>query len=136
MKFDLAFERTYPHPAEKVWKALADPELLGKWLMETDFQPVTGHEFSMWCDDGGGGTDRYICKVLSCEPPHRMRWSWVVEGNQHLGTTEVEFRLEETGTGTRLTIRHSGDRDPKIIEAFKSGWPSKLDRLNEVLLKN
>jgi uncharacterized protein YndB with AHSA1/START domain len=28
MKFDIAFERTYPHPIEGVWKALTDPALL------------------------------------------------------------------------------------------------------------
>ncbi|PWE29371.1 polyketide cyclase [Maritimibacter sp. 55A14] len=133
MKFELEFERVYPHPVEKVWKALTDPRLLGKWLMETDFAPVVGREFNMWCDDGEGGTDRYICKLLALEPPRYMRWSWLLDGSQHLGETEVTFRLEETGTGTCLSIVHSGDRDPKIIEAFKGGWPWKMEILDDLL---
>lgn len=133
MKFDVAFEREYPHPVEKVWNALTDATLLGQWLMETDFEPVVGRLFNMWCDDGKGGKDRYLCKVLSMTPPGQMCWSWVVDGNQHLGATEVAFELEKTATGTKLTIRHSGDGAPEIIEAFKSGWPSKLDTLQELL---
>lgn len=133
MKFDVAFERIYPHPIDEVWKALTDPALLGEWLMETDFMPVVGQEFSMWCDDGEGGTDHYSCKVLACDTPHSMRWSWVVDGSHHLGATEVEFRLEETDTGTHLTIRHSGDRDQKVIDAFKGGWPWKMNKLGDLL---
>jgi hypothetical protein len=62
-----------------------------------------------------------------------MRWFWLVNGSQHLGETEVEFRLEKIDAGTRLIIRHSGDRDPKVIDAFKSGWPWKMDRLDKLL---
>lgn len=133
MKFDIAFERVYPHRIEKVWRALTDTSLLGQWLMETDFAPEVGRSFTMWCKDDQDGTDEYLCEVLECDPPFRMRWSWVVDGHQSLGNTYVEFQLEETEDGARLTIRHSGDRDPKIFEAFKSGWPHKLDRLEDLL---
>ncbi len=133
MKFEIVLERDYPHPIDTVWRALTDPSVLEKWLMETDFTPVVGRTFNMWCDNGDGETDRYICKMLACAPPRYMRWSWIVDGHQDLGETEVEFLLQEIENGTRLTIRHTGDRDPKIIKAFKSGWPSKIDRLGEHL---
>jgi uncharacterized protein YndB with AHSA1/START domain len=29
----------FPHPPEKVWRALTDPELLASWLMPNDFEP-------------------------------------------------------------------------------------------------
>jgi len=133
VKRDLRYERFLKHPPERVWRALTEPALMGRWLMETDFAPVVNREFSMWCDDGEGGTDRYGCKVLACDPPRSMRWTWVVDGSQHLGETEVEFRLEKADAGTRLTIRHSGDRDPNIVSAFETGWPWKMDRLGEML---
>lgn len=133
MKFDLSFEQTYPYPIDKVWRALTDRTALGAWLMETDFVLEPGREFQMWCDDGDGGTDRYICKVLALEPPRRMVWSWVLDGRESEGETIVAFNLEPVGDGTRLTVRHSGDRDPAVIDAFKSGWPSKLGDLRDVL---
>jgi uncharacterized protein YndB with AHSA1/START domain len=101
--------------------------------MKTDFVPAKDSDFQMWCDDGEGGTDRYLCKVLAFEPPHRMMWSWLLDGRQDQGETYVEFHLQEVDEGTRLTIRHSGDRDRDIIENFKTGWPYKLDRLDETL---
>jgi len=135
VKFDISFERTYPHSLQKVWRALTDRELLSRWLMETDFVPEPGAPFQMWCQDGKGGTDRYLCKIVEYEPPRRMVWSWVLDGRQNSGATHVEFALKEVSGATRLTVRHSGDRDLDTIEAFKGGWPVKLDQL-EVAMRN
>ena len=133
MRFDLAFERTFAHPIERVWRALIDPVALGRWLMETDFVPEAGREFRMYCRTDAGETEIYLCKLLELSPPRRMVWSWVLETRQGEGATTVAFMLEEVSGGTRLTIRHSGDRDPSVIEAFESGWPSKLDQLEAAL---
>lgn len=133
MKFDIAFERTYPHPLAKVWRALTDQALLGRWLMETDFVPEAGGSFQMWCRDGKGGVDRYVCKVLEYEPPHRMLWSWRLVGVQSDKEMRVEFTLEEVAGGTRLTVRHSGDLDREAVESFTGGWPVKLDGLAEAM---
>ena len=133
MRFDLPFERTYPHPPAKVWRALTDPAALGAWLMETDFSPQVGRAFRMWCDDGQGGTDLYLCKVLELEAPHRMVWSWLLEGQEGAQETIVEFRLEALPEGTRLRLRHRGDRPADTIERFKGGWPVKLEQLERQL---
>lgn len=133
MKFEIAFERVYPHPPEKVWRALINREALGQWLMETDFVPEVGRTFTMWCDDGGGGTDTYICSLLEYAPPTRMVWSWVLDGSQAQGNTYVEFKVEPVASGAKVTITHTGDRDPDTIEQFKGGWPHKLDQLGTVL---
>ena len=133
MKFDIEFDRTYPHAIDKVWRALTEPAALGTWLMKTDFVPKPGHSFRMWCEDEHGGTDRYLCSVLELDPPHRMAWSWVLEGMDDEGETYVEFRLRKVAEGTHLTIRHSGDRDPQTIERFKTGWPTKLRMLEDTL---
>jgi glutathione S-transferase len=133
MKFEIDFERTYPQPIAKVWNAATNREALGQWLMENNFEAEPGASFKMWCEDGEGGTDTFLCEVLEFEPPTRMVWSWVLEGREADGATRVEFHLEESDGGTRLTIRHSGDRDPETIEKFKGGWPVKLEQLEEAL---
>ena len=133
MKFEIAFERVYPQSLDSVWDALTDPAALGEWLMKTDFVPEAGRSFQMWCENPEGGTDHYLCKVLAIEPPVRMRWSWLLDGRQSEGETFVEFELSEVPEGTRLVVRHSGDRDRPIIDAFKDGWPDKLETLGSVL---
>ena len=135
MKFNIAFERVYPHSLDAVWQALIEPSALGQWLMETDFVAEKGREFQMWCENSNGSKDRYLCKVISIEPKTRMYWSWILDGRQSEGETYVDFELAEVSEGTQLTIRHSGTRDPATIESFKTGWPYKLGLLGEVLDK-
>ena len=133
MKFEIAFEKTYPHSIEAVWHALTSREALGVWLMETDFVPEEGRLFEMRCENGEGGTDRYLCKVLELQAPRRMVWSWVLIGRQSKGETSVAFDVKEVSEGTQLTIRHTGEGDRAAIEKFKGGWPAKLEQLEEIL---
>ncbi len=129
MKFDLAFERVYPHSLEAVWRALTDPAALGQWLMETNFVPEEDQAFQMWCQNASGSRHRYLCRVLTLEPLSRMLWSWMLDGRQSEDETYVEFILEQVADGTRLSVRHHGDSGPSIVDAFNSGWPHKLDLL-------
>lgn len=36
-------EREIPHPPEKIWRALTQPELIEEWLMKNAFKPAVGH---------------------------------------------------------------------------------------------
>jgi uncharacterized protein YndB with AHSA1/START domain len=45
MNRDLRFEVTYPHPPEKVWRALTDPQAIAQWLMKNNFEARVGHKF-------------------------------------------------------------------------------------------
>jgi uncharacterized protein YndB with AHSA1/START domain len=134
MKFEVSVERYYPHSVQAVWDGLTTNEAISEWLLETkNFKAEKGHKFEMTCVDGEGHLDVYRCQVLEVEAPTRMVWSWVLEGNEEQGLTEVEFRLKATDTGTTVTLLHRGDRDKEMLERFKSGWPYKLDRLAELL---
>lgn len=135
MKFEVEVSRHYPHAIEKVWQGLTTNQAISEWLLETNnFKPEAGHHFEMTCVDEGGNLEVYRCQVLEIDPPRRMVWSWVLTGREDLGLTEVEFRLESTRTGTKVTLLHRGDRDPTTIERFKGGWPYKLERLADVLV--
>ena len=43
MRLDLQFDEFFDRPADVVWRAITDPVLLGRWLMENDFEPRVGH---------------------------------------------------------------------------------------------
>lgn len=133
MNFSIELTETYPHVLEKVWKALTDPDALAKWLMQNDFVPEQGADFTMWCEDGDGRTDKYICRLLEYELHKRMLWSWTLDGDQDTGMTFVELIIEATESGTRLTIIHSGDSDQETIDKFRGGWPGKLHELEHIL---
>ncbi len=45
-------ERELPHPPEKIWRALTQPQLIEEWLMKNAFKPTVGHAFSLSADWG------------------------------------------------------------------------------------
>lgn len=133
MKLDLSFERVYPRPPEAVWRALTDRELLGEWLMCSDFEPRPGRRFRLWDPADSDTACRFDCELLVYEPPRHMVWAWQEAGRQGGQPMQVRFTLEPVPEGTRLRVRHSGERTPETVESFRSGWPGKLDALEHAL---
>ncbi len=56
----VVIERELPHPPEKIWRALTQPQLIAEWLMQNDFAPAVGHRFRFRAD--WGAVD---CEVVS-----------------------------------------------------------------------
>jgi uncharacterized protein YndB with AHSA1/START domain len=114
-------EAVYPHPPERVWRALVDPSELAVWLMPTDFAPEVGRSFALETGDEIGTING---EVLEIDEPRflRCRWSGV------FGDTEVTFELFPEPGGTRLRVRHDGWADPAPAEhaGFDDGWKQKL----------
>ena len=127
MKLELLFEEIYPHPVEKVWRALTDSAAIASWLMANDFEPRAGKHFTLIGAPVPGGRALIECEVIEIEPPRRMVWSWQnIDGGQ---PTRVEFRLEAVEGGTRLNLSHTGDVDPSRRSRLAAGWPTKLEQL-------
>lgn len=129
MKRDLRFQVFYPHPPEKVWKALTDSKLIAKWLMENDFQPIVGHKFQFKTAPQPGFDGIVKCEVLEVDEPHRLSYSWKGGGMD----TTVTFTLEPVGEGTRLTLEHTGFTGLKgmmVSFILGSGWKKKILRKN------
>lgn len=116
-------EEAYPHPPERVWRALTDPAELAVWLMPTDFAAHSGRKFTF---DAGPGLGIIDGEVLDVEPPWllRCRWSGV------FGQTLVTFTLTPDGDGTRLRITHAGWDGPGLShrDGFDQGWHDKLTK--------
>lgn len=129
----IELDRFLPHPPSTVWRALTDPALLARWLMPNDFEPRVGHRFTFRRSMAGeAGTVH--CEVLQMERDRLLTISWRgrrTEGSSVLDST-VTWRLEPEGTGTRLSLTHSGfdERDPdhrKALDAMRGGWGRLLD---------
>lgn len=131
MKLDISLDEFYPHPVDKVWAAIATREGLSAWLMETDFAPKPGNSFVFHYQTGDGETGTIACEVLEIAPPHRMVWSW---GNPEFGeATRVEIDLAAEGAGTRLKLRHTGDRPEEMVAGYTEGWKAKAAQIGELL---
>ena len=128
-------EREFPHPPEKLWRALTQPHLMEEWLMKNDFKPAVGHRFNLR-GDWGGVLD---CEVLTVEPHRTLSYSWDFKHDDPAFGLKsvVTFTLTPTSTGTHLRMEQEGFR-PEQKQAFggaKSGWQQFLDKLAEVLAR-
>lgn len=103
-------EAIYPHPRARVWRALTEPALIRRWLMNPEgFAPVAGTRFVLRAEGAHPGWRGFVeCEVLAVEPGRLLRYSWIGDPDQPPLT--VTFRLEDAGAGTRLVLDHEGFR--------------------------
>ena len=78
----LVFEADLDAPPEKVWRALATPELREAWLGEPDAGPA---------------------EIVRADPGSRLDLAWPTREGDSLVSFEIE---DAVGGGTHLTIVH------------------------------
>ncbi len=128
-----------PQPREKVWRAITDSATLAQWMFPNDFEPRVGHRFNFHVPANPKvNFDGLVvrCEVLQCDAPSRLVFSWAAGGP--VENTQVSFRLEPDGTGTRIFFEHSGfDVSQSFGEqAFKGagyGWASMFNKLTALV---
>jgi uncharacterized protein YndB with AHSA1/START domain len=140
MGFPDRIERTVElaHPPATVWAALTTAEGLGAWF---------GHEVTIDLRPGGSARMSWPdgptveMRVERVEEPAVFGFTWPVYGlpEDDPRRTYVEFTLEPTGTGTRLTVIESGfaqlpeDAYRKAYDGNTQGWASELGELADFL---
>lgn len=131
----VVIEREFPHPIDKLWRALTTPHLIEEWLMQNDFKPVIGHRFNLR-GEWGGVLD---CEVLAIEPQRTLsyRWDFVHDDAAYDLRSVVTFTLTPTSRGTSLRVEQTGFR-PDQKQAYggaKAGWPQFLEKLGKVVAR-
>jgi len=124
-------EREYPHPPQKVWRALTESSLIEQWLMKNDFQPIAGHSFTLRADPVPNWNGVIDCQVLIIEPGKTLSYAWGTLGMESV----VTFTLTPTDSGTHLRMEHSGFR-PDQEAAYKGasyGWQRFIGNLERVI---
>jgi uncharacterized protein YndB with AHSA1/START domain len=124
-------EKEFPHPPEKVWRALTESSLMEQWLMKNDFQPVAGRAFTLRREPVQNWDGVIDCQVLAVEPCRTLSYTW---GTLGLGTV-VTFTLTPTEAGTHVRVEQSGfpaDREANYKGA-KYGWQSMIAGLEKVV---
>ncbi len=150
-------------PVSRVWRAIADAQEFGRWFGITlagrfeagktitgTFDPrmteasIMAYQQKLGLSPSGvrlPGPNAVFCTVERIEPERYFSFRWVPYGLDaeadlaHEPTTLVEFRLEQAGAGTLLTIVESGfDRVPahRRERAFRmndGGWAAQAESI-------
>jgi uncharacterized protein YndB with AHSA1/START domain len=102
----------YPHAPAKVWRALTDPALIPLWTSTgkggrpVGFSAEVGTRFKFVAKPMPGWSGVVECEVLEAREPSLLRYSWL--GDAKDDVTQVTYRLEPHGDGTRFTWEHTG----------------------------
>jgi uncharacterized protein YndB with AHSA1/START domain len=134
MKPNLSFERHLRHSPERVWKALTDRTILSRWYLDNDFSPVVGHRFTFRPAPETGFHDILCGEVILVDEPHQLVYTF--QGGPMKRPTTVTWTLTPEGTGTLLTLQHTGfsDMADTVLNNVMIICPSRfLDRLPDVL---
>ena len=136
MAFPDRIERTVElaHPPAKVWRALTTEEGLGTWF---------GNKAGIDLRPGGqawmsfGEDFKAQMRVERVEEPRVFGFTWHIYGlpDEDPRRTYVEFTLEPSGAGTRLTVVESGfaqlpdDAFRTAYDGNSDGWIKELGEL-------
>ncbi|GGA05603.1 vanillate O-demethylase oxidoreductase VanB [Sphingobium fuliginis] len=134
-------------PVERVWDALIDHEKFGSW-----FRVALDHPFAVGAASTGymtypGYEDyRWEARVVAIEPMTRFAYEWPATGGDKelmesgVAVSEwtlVEFMLEPTALGTRLTVTESGfDKVPEprrsnVMRDNEGGWAEQVKNIRD-----
>lgn len=136
MAFPDRIERTVElaHPPATVWTALTTADGLASWFGQQasiDLRPG-GAANMKW--DNGSTVDMRVERV---EEPRVFGYTWRIYGlpEDDPRRTYVEFTLEPSDAGTRLTVVESGfaqlseDAYRTAFDGNVRGWAQELDEL-------
>ena len=130
----ISFEFDFHHPAEKVWRALTDPALLGEWLLPVaDLELEPGAAFTFKTQPYPGWDGIVNCRILEIEAHRKLSYTWVV-GDMD---TVVTFTLTPTASGTRLSLVQSGFKPDQKRESggARYGWKMMGEKLVDLLAR-
>ena len=124
-------EREFAHPAEKVWRALTEGDLIKQWLMENDFQPVVGRRFDFRLPPMPQWDGVIHSEVLVAEPYARLSYRWDTLGLESV----VAWTLTPTEGGTLVRMEQSGfgaDQEA-AYKGATYGWRGFFGKLEQVV---
>lgn len=133
----VVIEKQLAHPAEKVWRALTEGQLLSQWLMPNDFKAEVGHRFSFRVPAVGNWSGVTDCEVLEVDPPRRLAYSWGSAGYDASTALQsvVTWTLTPSGGGVLLRMEQSGFPSPEgpNYKGAIYGWNRFVSQLETLL---
>ena len=133
-------------PVARVWRALTDHREFGEWFRVKIDGPFVPGEVSRGNVTYPGYEHlKWEAVVKAMEPERLFSFTWhpaAVDPKMDYSKepqTLVEFRLEETADGTRLTVTESGfdkipaGRRPEAFRMNEGGWAEQMKNIERYL---
>jgi uncharacterized protein YndB with AHSA1/START domain len=118
-RWRLRFTRRLPHPPEKVWRALTEPDHIAAWFpTEVEGERRAGAPLRFVFRGGEGPTMEG--EMVTYDPPSVLELRW--------GEDTLRFELRADGDGTVLTFLDTFD-DLGRAARDAAGWHVCLDAL-------
>jgi uncharacterized protein YndB with AHSA1/START domain len=119
----LRFSRALPHPPEKVWRAITEPEHLAHWFPTTiEGERAAGARLRF--SFPGGEAPPFEGEMIDYEPPSLMEFRW--------GPDTVRLELHPIESGTVLMLLDTLAERGKAARDG-AGWHTCLDALERDL---
>jgi uncharacterized protein YndB with AHSA1/START domain len=136
----LRMERAFEAPAQAVFDAFTNEEVLRRWwhpghdweatVAEVDLR--LGGEVRVVMRNphedveyGGGG------RYTEIDPPRRLAFTWIWDGDTTRQLIEVDF--EEAGGVTTVRFTHRDLWDEEAVRSHEDGWGKAFDNLARAL---
>jgi len=141
-RWTVEYTRTYPHPIERVWRAITDPAEMSVWFSRITFEPRLGGAYrALWEEPS-----MFQGVITAFEPPRLLRF-----GGPHPGAdAHWQFELEPVDGGTRMVFVQCIPPGHEVLARWPldppesapdtpwrpgtlSGWHIAFDNLGDVL---
>lgn len=121
-----------------VFRALTSNAILDWWVRPGVFDTTEWTADlrlgGRWRAAGTGNGRPYVLEgeFMEVESPRKLVHTWQVAGMPGAPTT-VTYVVEETGRGSRVTLRHTGFASREVCYNTAIGWETSFKRLAEIL---
>src|SRR5918995_1377554 len=107
---------------EAVFRALTDAAELERWSptsVEPDPRAGGAYRYSFELEQDTSRNHTYAGTYTAFEPPARVAYDWQTND----GPTTVEFRVAPSGTGSEVSLSHTGwdKHTDEGVEEFRQG---------------
>ena len=127
------FEIYIKTTAERLWKALNDPEMRRQYtfgvIVKSDYKPGSRYE------GYGRGALIFEGENLEVDPPRKLVQSYRAMWGEDVkseGTSRVTYEIEPVGDSCKLTVTHDQLREDANSQLY-GGWPMILSGLKTLL---
>jgi uncharacterized protein YndB with AHSA1/START domain len=129
--FDLTVSRTMDASPGDVFDAWVDPAKVSAWFgaARVIMHPAVDDLYYISVADRGRNWPHYG-RFLRIERPRLVEQTWMSESTHGLESI-VTFSIEPRGSGSDVTIRHTGLPDEKERRNHQEGWTRLLAELEK-----